>query len=212
MDSRRQRTAGRLGAVRSCRLDQGTGGDEHSDWQRDSTHPGGRRRRWWWPSCLRGHDDLRRQAALSVAAPPGEFGFGNEQYGSPLRTRDRRRRATLLGRSSTVLQPAPLFWQCLVGDAAGVRRLGSVGGSAARTASACEGRELSSGLKVVAEWFPRLNAAWPAAITAGTSLGAIVAAADRRADRCLRRPARPRFPRRGWQAAFIVPALLGLLV
>lgn len=161
--------------------------------------------------------------ALSVAAPliRKEFGFSNEQYGlitfaflatyaagqlllGPLIDRLGTRRALSLAVS---------WWSV----ASAVHALASsVGGFfAARAAlGLTEAVNFPAAYKVVAEWFPRAERSMASGfITAGTGLGAILAppliALLIGVFDVLH--ARGFSPATGWQAAFIVPALLGFV-
>lgn len=181
-------------------------------------------KRWWVAIMLCavttiGYVD---RLALSVAAPlvRREFGFSNEQYGlitfaflatyaagqlllGPVIDRLGSRRSLSL---------AVTWWSVASGLHAFA---GSVGGFfAARAAlGLTEAVNFPAAYKVVAEWFPRAERSMASGfITAGTGLGAIVAppliAALIGAFDALH--ARGLSPAQGWQAAFIVPALLGL--
>jgi len=182
-------------------------------------------KRWWVAIMLCavttiGYVD---RLALSVAAPlvRQKFGFTNEQYGlitfaflatyaagqlllGPVIDRLGSRRSLSLAVSS---------WSF----ASGVHAFaGSVGGFfAARAAlGLTEAVNFPAAYKVVAEWFPRAERSMASGfITAGTGLGAIVAppliAALIGVFDGLH--ARGLSPAEGWQAAFIVPALLGFV-
>ena len=161
--------------------------------------------------------------ALSVAAPVlrREFGFTNEQYGfitfAFLATYAAGQ--LLLGPvidrlgSKRSLSLAVFWWSvasCLHAFARGV------GGFFAARAflGFTEAANLPAAYKVVAEWFPRAERSMASGlITAGIGLGAIVAppliafligAFDALHARGLA-------PTPGWQAAFIVPGVLGLV-
>jgi ACS family hexuronate transporter-like MFS transporter len=160
--------------------------------------------------------------ALSVAAPVirREFGFTNEQYGfitfAFLATYAAGQ--LLLGPvidrlgSKRSLSLAVFWWSvasCVHAFARGV------GGFFAARAflGFTEAVNLPAAYKVVAEWFPRAERSMASGlITAGIGLGAIVApplitfligAFDALHARGLS-------PTQGWQAAFIVPGVLGL--
>lgn len=181
-------------------------------------------KRWWvalmlCAVTLIGYVD---RLALSVAAPVirREFGFTNEQYGfitfAFLATYAAGQ--LLLGPvidrlgSKRSLSLAVLWWSvasCVHAFAHGV------GGFFAARAflGFTEAANLPAAYKVVAEWFPRAERSMASGlITAGIGLGAIVAppliafligAFDTLHERGLS-------PTQGWQAAFIVPGLLGL--
>jgi ACS family hexuronate transporter-like MFS transporter len=181
-------------------------------------------KRWWVAIMLCavttiGYVD---RLALSVAAPlvRREFGFTNEQYGlitfaflatyaagqlllGPVIDRLGSRRSLSL---------AVTWWSI----ASGLHALAAgVGGFfAARAAlGLTESVNFPAAYKVVAEWFPRTERSLASGfITAGTGLGAIIAPPliaglialfDGWHGRGLS-------PVEGWQAAFIVPALLGI--
>jgi len=188
------------------------------------TAPWWTQKRWWVAIMLCavttiGYVD---RLALSVAAPlvRREFGFSNEQYGlitfAFLATYAAGQ--LLLGPvidrlgSKRSLTLAVSWWSL----ASGVHAFaGSVGGFfAARAAlGLTEAVNFPAAYKVVAEWFPRAERSMASGfITAGTGLGAIVAppliAALIGLFDVLH--ARGLSPAEGWQAAFIVPALLGL--
>jgi ACS family hexuronate transporter-like MFS transporter len=180
-------------------------------------------KRWWVAIALCtvtmiGYVD---RLALAVAAPVirREFAFTNEQYGlitlafllcyafgqlflGPVIDR--------LG-SKRSLSLAVLWWSV----ASMLHALGRGVGSffAARAfLGVTEAANFPAAFKVIAEWFPRAERSFAAGfVTAGTGIGAIVAP-----------PlivfligsfealhARGLSPIRGWQAAFIVPSLLG---
>ncbi len=181
-------------------------------------------KRWWvalmlCAVTLIGYVD---RLALSVAAPVirREFGFTNEQYGfitfAFLATYAAGQ--LLLGPvidrlgSKRSLSLAVFWWSvasCVHAFARGV------GGFFAARAflGFTEAVNLPAAYKVVAEWFPRAERSMASGlITAGIGLGAIVAppliafligAFDTLHERGLS-------PTQGWQAAFIVPGLLGL--
>ena len=181
-------------------------------------------KRWWvalmlCAVTLIGYVD---RLALSVAAPVlrREFGFTNEQYGfitfAFLATYAAGQ--LLLGPvidrlgSKRSLSLAVFWWSvasCLHAFARGV------GGFFAARAflGFTEAANLPAAYKVVAEWFPRAERSMASGlITAGIGLGAIVAppliafligAFDALHARGLA-------PTPGWQAAFIVPGVLGL--
>ncbi len=189
-----------------------------------SSAPWWTQKRWWVAIMLCavttiGYVD---RLALSVAAPlvRREFGFSNEQYGlitfaflatyaagqlllGPVIDRLGSRRALTL---------AVAWWSV----ASGIHAFaGSVSGFfAARAAlGLTEAVNFPAAYKVVAEWFPRAERSMASGfVTAGTGLGAIVAppliAVLIGAFDALH--ARGLSPIGGWQAAFVVPALLGL--
>jgi ACS family hexuronate transporter-like MFS transporter len=160
--------------------------------------------------------------ALSVAAPlvRREFGLSNEQYGlitfAFLATYAAGQ--LLLGPaidrlgSKRALTLAVLGWSA----ASAVHAMATtVGGFfAARAAlGLTEAVNFPAAYKVVAEWFPRAERSMASGlVTAGTGLGAIVAPPLIAALITLfdRLHASGLSPARGWQAAFIVPGLLGL--
>lgn len=161
--------------------------------------------------------------ALAVAAPVirEEFSFSNEQYGlitlaflscyalgqlllGPVIDR--------LG-SKRALSLAVLWWSV----ASMLHAFGrGVGGFFAARAflGITEAANFPAAFKVIAEWFPRAERSFAAGfVTAGTGIGAIVAPplivfliASFDALH-----AQGFSPIRGWQAAFIVPALLGFV-
>jgi ACS family hexuronate transporter-like MFS transporter len=182
-------------------------------------------KRWWVAIMLCavtmiGYID---RLALSVAAPliRSEFGFTNEQYGfitaaflvtyaagqlllGPLIDRFGSKRSLSLA----------VFWWSVASALHALAR-GVWGFFAARAMlGITEAVNFPAAYKVVAEWFPRAERSMASGfITAGTGLGAIVAP-----------PlialiigifdglhARGWSPVQGWQAAFIVPAALGLI-
>jgi ACS family hexuronate transporter-like MFS transporter len=181
-------------------------------------------KRWWVAIMLCavttiGYVD---RLALSVAAPVvrREFGFSNEQYGfitfAFLATYAAGQ--LLLGPvidrlgSKRSLSLAVLWWSvasCLHAFARGV------GGffTARAFLGITEAANFPAAYKVVAEWFPRAERSMASGfITAGTGVGAIaappliaflIAAFDELNARGL-------WPTHGWQAAFIVPGVLGL--
>lgn len=181
-------------------------------------------KRWWVAIMLCavttiGYVD---RLALSVAAPVvrREFGFSNEQYGfitfAFLATYAAGQ--LLLGPvidrlgSKRSLSLAVLWWSvasCLHAFARGV------GGffTARAFLGITEAANFPAAYKVVAEWFPRAERSMASGfITAGTGVGAIaappliaflIAAFDDLYARGL-------WPTHGWQAAFIVPGVLGL--
>ncbi len=181
-------------------------------------------KRWWVAIMLCavtmiGYVD---RLALSVAAPVirKEFGFTNEQYGfitmGFLATYAAGQ--LLLGPvidrlgSKRSLSLAVFWWSlasCLHAFARGV------GGFFAARAflGVTEAVNFPAAYKVVAEWFPRAERSMASGfITAGTGLGAIIAPPliafligtfDALNARGL-------WPTQGWQAAFIVPGVLGL--
>ena len=159
--------------------------------------------------------------ALAVAAPVirKEFGFTNEQYGlitlafllcyafgqlllGPVIDR--------LG-SKRALSLAVLWWSV----ASMLHALGRGVGSffAARAfLGITEAANFPAAFKVIAEWFPRAERSFAAGfVTAGTGIGAIVAPPLIvfliSSFNALH--AQGISPIRGWQAAFIVPSLLG---
>jgi ACS family hexuronate transporter-like MFS transporter len=181
-------------------------------------------KRWWVAIMLCavtmiGYVD---RLALSVAAPliRRDFGFSNEQYGlitfaflatyaagqfllGPVIDRLGSKRSLALA----------VFWWSVASAVHAFAR--GVGGFFAARAllGVTEAVNFPAAYKVVAEWFPRAERSMASGfITAGTGLGAIVAP-----------PlialligtfdwlhARGLSPTEGWQAAFIVPGLLGL--
>jgi ACS family hexuronate transporter-like MFS transporter len=187
-------------------------------------------RRWWtqkrwWVAIMLcavtmiGYVD---RLALSVAAPVirREFGFSNEQYGfitfgflatyaagqlllGPVIDRLGSKRSLSLA----------VFWWSVASVVHAFAR--GVGGFFAARAflGVTEAVNFPAAYKVVAEWFPRAERSMASGfITAGTGLGAILAppliafligAFDALHARGLS-------PTHGWQAAFIVPGLLGL--
>jgi ACS family hexuronate transporter-like MFS transporter len=180
-------------------------------------------KRWWVAIALCavtmiGYVD---RLALAVAAPVvrSTFGFSNEQYGfitlafltcyasgqlllGPVIDR--------LG-SKRALSLAVLWWSVASMLHAFARGVG--GFFAARGfLGITEAVNFPAAFKVIAEWFPRAERSFAAGfVTAGTGIGAIVApplivfliaAFDAL-------HARGYSPVVGWQAAFIVPALLG---
>lgn len=182
-------------------------------------------KRWWVAIALCavtmiGYVD---RLALSVAAPVvrATFGFSNEQYGlitlafllcygsgqlllGPVIDR--------LG-SKRALSLAVLWWSVASMLHAFGRGVGSF--FAARAfLGITEAANFPGAFKVIAEWFPRAERSLAAGfVTAGTGIGAIVApplivfliaAFDSL-------HARGHSPMVGWQAAFIVPALLGFV-
>jgi ACS family hexuronate transporter-like MFS transporter len=180
-------------------------------------------KRWWVAIMLCavtmiGYVD---RLALSVAAPVirGEFGFTNEQYGlitfgflgtyavgqlllGPVIDRMGSKRSLSLA----------VFWWSVASCVHAAAR--GVGGFLAARAflGITEAVNFPAAYKVVAEWFPRAERSMASGfITAGTGLGAIVAppliafligAFDALHARGLA-------PAHGWQAAFVVPGLLG---
>ncbi len=181
-------------------------------------------KRWWIAILLSavtmiGYVD---RLALSVAAPVvrREFGFTNEQYGlitlafllcysvgqlllGPVIDR--------LG-SKRSLSLAVLWWSI----ASMLHALGRGVGSffAARALlGITEAVNFPAAYKVIAEWFPKAERSFASGfVTAGTGLGAIVAppliAFLIASFDALH--ARGWSPVQGWQAAFIVPGLLGI--
>jgi ACS family hexuronate transporter-like MFS transporter len=181
-------------------------------------------KRWWVAIMLCavtmiGYVD---RLALSVAAPlvRAEFGFSNEQYGfitfaflatyavgqlllGPVIDR--------LG-SKRSLSLAVLWWSLATCVHAFARGVG--GFFAARAfLGITEAVNRPAAYKVVAEWFPRAERSMASGfITAGIGIGAIIAPPliglligvfDQL-------HAKGTSPMHGWQAAFIVPGLLGL--
>ena len=182
-------------------------------------------KRWWVAIMLCavtmiGYVD---RLALSVAAPVirREFGFTNEQYGfitfAFLATYAAGQ--LLLGPvidrlgSKRSLSLAVFWWSiasCVHAFARGVGGFFAARGLLGIT----EAVNFPAAYKVVGEWFPRAERSMASGfITAGTGVGAIVAPPliafliavfdDLHA--------RGLSPTHGWQAAFIVPGLLGLL-
>jgi ACS family hexuronate transporter-like MFS transporter len=182
-------------------------------------------KRWWVAIMLCavtmiGYVD---RLALSVAAPVvrKEFGFSNEQYGfitfAFLATYAAGQ--LLLGPvidrlgSKRSLSLAVFWWSiasCVHAFARGVSGFVAARGFLGIT----EAVNFPAAYKVVAEWFPRAERSMASGfIAAGTGIGAIVAPPlialliavfDDLHERGL-------WPTHGWQAAFIVPGVLGLL-
>jgi len=182
-------------------------------------------KRWWVAIMLCavtmiGYVD---RLALSVAAPVvrKEFGFTNEQYGfitfaflatyaagqlflGPFIDRLGSKRSLSLA----------VFWWSVASCVHAFAR--GVGGFFAARAflGITEAVNFPAAYKVVAEWFPRAERSMASGfITAGTGIGAIIApplitflivAFDDLHTRGLS-------PTHGWQAAFIVPGVLGLV-
>lgn len=182
-------------------------------------------KRWWVAIMLCavtmiGYVD---RLALSVAAPVirKEFGFTNEQYGfitfaflatyaagqlflGPFIDRLGSKRSLSLA----------VFWWSVASCVHAFAR--GVGGFFAARAflGITEAVNFPAAYKVVAEWFPRAERSMASGfITAGTGIGAIIAppliafliaAFDELYARGLS-------PTHGWQAAFIVPGVLGLV-
>ena len=181
-------------------------------------------KRWWVAIMLCavtmiGYVD---RLALSVAAPVirGEFGLTNEQYGlitfaflatyaagqlllGPVIDRLGSKRSLSLA----------VFWWSVASCAHALGR--GVGGFFAARAflGVTEAANLPAAYKVIAEWFPRAERSTASGlVTAGIGIGAIVAPPlialligvfDALHSRGL-------VPMQGWQAAFIVPGMLGL--
>lgn len=181
-------------------------------------------KRWWVAILLCvvtmiGYVD---RLALSVAAPVvrEEFGFTNEQYGfitfaflamyaagqlllGPVIDRLGSKRSLSLA----------VFWWSVASCAHAFAR--GVGGFFAARAflGFTEAVNLPAAYKVIAEWFPRAERSTASGlVTAGIGIGAIVAppliATLIAAFDALH--ARGLSPTHGWQAAFIVPGVLGL--
>ena len=192
--------------------------------------PQGKLRPWWtqkrwWVAIMLcavtmiGYVD---RLALSVAAPVvrKEFGFTNEQYGfitfgflvtyaagqlllGPVIDRLGSKRSLSLA----------VFWWSVASCVHAFAR--GVGGFFAARAflGITEAVNFPAAYKVVAEWFPRAERSMASGfITAGTGIGAIIAPPliafliatfDSLHARGLS-------PTHGWQAAFIVPGVLGL--
>lgn len=194
-----------------------------TSWQRGA-RPWWTQKRWWVGIMLCavtmiGYVD---RLALSVAAPlvRAEFGFTNEQYGlitfaflatyaagqlllGPIIDRLGSKRSLSLA----------VFWWSVASCAHAFAR--GVGGFFAARAflGFTEAVNLPAAYKVVAEWFPRAERSTASGvITAGIGIGAIVAppliALLIAAFDALH--ARGLWPTHGWQAAFIVPGVLGL--
>lgn len=193
-----------------------------------SKHAGGRpwwtQKRWWVAIMLCavttiGYVD---RLALSVAAPVvrKEFGFTNEQYGfitfgflityafgqlllGPVIDRLGSKRSLTLA----------VFWWSIASCVHALAR--GVGGffGARAFLGITEAVNFPAAYKVIAEWFPRAERSMASGfITAGPGIGAIIAppliaflisAGDALYARGLS-------PTHGWQAAFIVPGVLGL--
>jgi ACS family hexuronate transporter-like MFS transporter len=182
-------------------------------------------KRWWVAIMLCavtmiGYVD---RLALSVAAPliRRDFGFSNEQYGlitfaflvtyaagqlllGPVIDRLGSKRSLALA----------VFWWSVASAVHAFAR--GVGGFFAARAllGLTEAVNFPAAYKVVAEWFPRAERSMASGfITAGTGLGAIIAppliAVLIGSFDWLH--ARGLSPTEGWQAAFIVPGLLGLV-
>jgi ACS family hexuronate transporter-like MFS transporter len=181
-------------------------------------------KRWWVAIMLCavtmiGYVD---RLALSVAAPVvrKEFGFTNEQYGfitfaflatyaagqlllGPVIDRLGSKRSLSLA----------VFWWSIASCMHALAR--GVGGFFAARAflGITEAVNFPAAYKVVAEWFPRAERSMASGfITAGTGIGAIIAppliAFLIATFDALH--ARGLSPTHGWQAAFIVPGVLGL--
>jgi ACS family hexuronate transporter-like MFS transporter len=181
-------------------------------------------KRWWVAIMLCavtmiGYVD---RLALSVAAPliRRDFGFSNEQYGlitfaflvtyaagqlllGPVIDRLGSKRSLALA----------VFWWSVASAVHALAR--GVGGFFAARAllGLTEAVNFPAAYKVVAEWFPRAERSMASGfITAGTGLGAIIAppliAVLIGTFDWLH--ARGLSPTEGWQAAFVVPGLLGL--
>lgn len=190
-----------------------------------SLRPWWTQKRWWVGIMLCavtmiGYVD---RLALSVAAPVvrEEFGFTNEQYGfitfaflatyaagqlllGPVIDRLGSKRSLLLA----------VFWWSVASCAHAFAR--GVGGflTARAFLGFTEAVNLPAAYKVVAEWFPRAERSTASGlITAGIGIGAIVAppliAFLIATFDALH--ARGLSPTHGWQAAFIVPGVLGLV-
>lgn len=191
---------------------------------RQSVRPWWTQKRWWVAIMLCavtmiGYVD---RLALSVAAPVvrREFGFSNEQYGfitfAFLATYAAGQ--LLLGPvidrlgSKRSLSLAVLWWSIAAGAHALAR---GVGGFLVARAflGITEAANLPAAYKVIAEWFPRAERSMASGfVTAGIGIGAIVAPPliaflIAGVDALY---ARGVSPTQGWQAAFIVPAVLGL--
>jgi len=181
------------------------------------------KKRWWVAIMLCavttiGYVD---RLALSVAAPliRTEFGFTNEEYGlitfaflatyaagqlllGPLIDRLGSRRSLSL---------AVTWWSV----ASALHALaGSVAGffGARAALGLTEAVNFPAAYKVIAEWFPRAERSLASSfVTAGTGIGAIIAPPLIAGLIALFDGwhARGLSPAEGWQAAFVVPALLG---
>jgi len=181
------------------------------------------KKRWWVAIMLCavttiGYVD---RLALSVAAPliRTEFGFTNEEYGlitfaflatyaagqlllGPLIDRLGSRRSLSL---------AVTWWSV----ASALHALaGSVAGffGARAALGLTESVNFPAAYKVIAEWFPRAERSLASSfVTAGTGIGAIIAPPLIAGLIALFDGwhARGLSPAEGWQAAFVVPALLG---
>jgi ACS family hexuronate transporter-like MFS transporter len=181
-------------------------------------------KRWWialllCAVTLIGYVD---RLALAVTAPVirERFGFSNEQYGfitfaflalyaagqlllGPVIDRLGSRRALSLA----------VFWWSIAAALHAVAR--GVGGFFAARAflGFTEAVNFPAAYKVIAEWFPRAERSLASGfVTAGTGLGAIIAppfiaAIAALFDDLYRRG---RAPLEGWEAAFVVPAVLGI--